>query len=971
MSRKWTFTYSSVTFVFIYVCRNFVIAESPAFGSSTVQTILSNGHPETVFDLVLLGEGYTASELNKFEADVARVTSEGFGPGGIYFSISPFLNIHSIFEASEESGVGMDGKPLNTVFRLFREKGKLRSILPSDENNFSYDKALKMCKLANVPGCDVAIILVNDPFYGGLGDEVAILSASKSTGMISMRHELGHIFADIGEEYDGGDDYSGANFALTNRLCTDEDKPKKISFDGGVTREVWECISWSQWLTSVPKQNDANIPVEDITMLYMKHPWKAFDRAAYSDTFKSAGEATFFRFEFSLSGAVGPGKVFLSVDEKNINEFPLPIDNDRHFFHYDSKNQPLTKGVHRFSLFLQQLSKPSDAIPRHGPATISHVGIWEYGEDFEKRIGYVGAFPVFEKPGVVKGYRPVDNSCLMRSMESKSLCPVCRERIWQRLAERTRLMSTVNFQPASANSKNIIMSLVVLPFGKNRPEGHKPAGETVMVKWERCDLSEESFWMGESLLQITVSNAAGCWQVHVQISTPEVRKNRIVSSGKFFIPPHANKGSTNIEVVKGNSPTLSATVAGEAQSESMVAKELESNSILNVDAETMHVGGASDGFVRPASTTGFWSVLSVDGLLVGSFCVVYMAGTPSFKAWYRRKSVFVIISFVAVHFGAVFLFSSSHNFPKSIKTERNILPAPSSPTESNLIPPNVTSAPSSLFAPLRQRTHDQSSTNKNTPDGVRAPKKNCRSAHSGPHNAVDDEGYICPRTVLDPLSGCCAGGEFPALRGSQHDAKLMSKKFQCESCNPRMQCCKDFEMCISCCMGHSDLNERFVGRKLLSPVQMKYNGLDIWKPPDCFSDDVFLKCKCRCRTHSQLTRHENAYESPYHFCYHKVPPSRPPAVMYAGDAGESCNEVCARHGNKVCEDHDLIASNTCEMMKMKFPCGSSCQKNRGSDQPAYDLDKKKCLLNNSPQFISCSGLHVKTRRLCPCREKWG
>ena len=172
-------------------------------------------------DMVFLSEGYTSKEKHKFLEDMGRFIQEEFGGGkngaknGLYYNFSPFFNLYSVFTASKVSGVGTEESPKDTAFKLFRETGKLRSILPDDD--YSYPKALKICR-AHAPACDIAVILVNDPFYGGLGDEVAILSASKSTGSIAFRHELGHILADIGEEYDGGEDYSGANYAESQEI---------------------------------------------------------------------------------------------------------------------------------------------------------------------------------------------------------------------------------------------------------------------------------------------------------------------------------------------------------------------------------------------------------------------------------------------------------------------------------------------------------------------------------------------------------------------------------------------------------------------------------------------------------------------------------------------------------------------------------------------------------------------------------
>ncbi|KAH8046444.1 IgA peptidase M64 [Aureococcus anophagefferens] len=46
-------------------------------------------------------------------------------------------------------------------------------------------------------------LLANDPYYGGLGDDVIIATASKTSGALALRHELGHVLGDVGEEYDG------------------------------------------------------------------------------------------------------------------------------------------------------------------------------------------------------------------------------------------------------------------------------------------------------------------------------------------------------------------------------------------------------------------------------------------------------------------------------------------------------------------------------------------------------------------------------------------------------------------------------------------------------------------------------------------------------------------------------------------------------------------------------------------------
>ena len=75
-----------------------------------------------------------------------------------------------------------------------------------------------------------------------------------------------------------------------------------------------------------------------------------------------------------------------------------------------------------------------------------HIVIWEFFDTYESEEGFVGAFPVYkEAGGKIVGYRPTDNTCLMREMQSKTLCPVCREAIWKNLFSRTRMIQSIQY----------------------------------------------------------------------------------------------------------------------------------------------------------------------------------------------------------------------------------------------------------------------------------------------------------------------------------------------------------------------------------------------------------------------------------------------------------------------------------------------------------------------------------------------
>lgn len=178
-------------------------------------TFLHNGPSVLMVDLVFLAEGYASTERDRFVEDVKRLTHEVFtAPSAAFYSYSPIFNIRGVFLPSQMTGVGRS-KPQDTAFQLYREGQTFRSILPTQTNAFdSYRKAdaaalcapFSAAPISSVDEqatADFVVLLVNDANYGGLGDRIAIISASKTSGALALRHELGHNFMNVGEEYDG------------------------------------------------------------------------------------------------------------------------------------------------------------------------------------------------------------------------------------------------------------------------------------------------------------------------------------------------------------------------------------------------------------------------------------------------------------------------------------------------------------------------------------------------------------------------------------------------------------------------------------------------------------------------------------------------------------------------------------------------------------------------------------------------
>ncbi len=87
------------------------------------------------------------------------------------------------------------------------------------------------------------------------------------------------------------------------------------------------------------------------------------------------------------------------------------------------------------------------------------------------------------------------------------------------------------------------------------------------------------------------------------------------------------------------------------------------------------------------------------------------------------------------------------------------------------------------------------------------------------------------------------------------------------------------------------------------------------------------------------------------------------------DKGQSCSALCTvKFGeSSKCDLFKISELNSCRSLKKYFQC-DSCGGNIGHDQPAIDLEEKKCLYNTgSRQYMTtCEGSHPKTQRLCAC-----
>ncbi|KXN73690.1 hypothetical protein CONCODRAFT_166550, partial [Conidiobolus coronatus NRRL 28638] len=446
-----------------------------------VRKIIDGGDPNNRIDVVFMGDGYTASERTKFFDDLARLTKEMF-EGITFKSWLPLFNIWGIHVNSVDSGIGYDG-PKNTPYKLYRDKGQLRGIFTDDADN-----ARAKCKLTGTNACDYPALLANDDFYGGLGGEFVISTRSERTGTVVLRHEMGHNFIDVGEEYDNGQVYSGVNSA-----------PSLLQ------------IGWKKWLSG---------PIHEEREIFrlLEYPWHDLSKGPKSFTFISDGRYSRWYLQISVTAAGEADSLEFLLDGK-VLPWQTRGSDDREFYGWH--------GDSGFSLGTHKLTVRSKTAPTNKqiPRMFASATLHEFGDEkeFHASNDYYSAYPtwdIFRR----KTYRPTNELCIMRNMTSSNFCNVCKEGMWYQFLKKISLIDDVNV----ANGKATVSPL---KLGQLRPANQRIPGEKLEIRWFKSGQHQSSFND-----QLSASVSPGSWKVEVKLITPEVRSdpNNLLTSSKEF-----------------------------------------------------------------------------------------------------------------------------------------------------------------------------------------------------------------------------------------------------------------------------------------------------------------------------------------------------------------------------------------------------------------------------------------------------
>lgn len=183
-----------------------------------VEAIKISGNENKRINLVILSEGYQASELSDFITDATNFTNEMFNTSP-FSEYTDYFNVYAVKVPSNESGADdpSEGIYVDTFFNATYDAfGNSRLLYYEiDGNNANNTEAKILSVLAdNFPNYDQALILVNSSEYGGSGGDFP-MAYNGFWGTEVIMHELGHSLFDLKDEYYPGDLLAGEAINMT------------------------------------------------------------------------------------------------------------------------------------------------------------------------------------------------------------------------------------------------------------------------------------------------------------------------------------------------------------------------------------------------------------------------------------------------------------------------------------------------------------------------------------------------------------------------------------------------------------------------------------------------------------------------------------------------------------------------------------------------------------------------------------
>lgn len=226
MSTEWCLKYclifrKNINFWFLLAACSFKAIAQPF----PIDTIQWSGPVEKRINLVFLSDAYQFSELDQFVLDAEKVSAHFFRQTP-FKQYQSYFNILAIRIPSNQSGAKKSPSEVRDTYfgSSYNFAGIERLLVAS--NLLGAQEIL----IDQVPLFDQAILIVNDPKYGGSGGWLATTSVHPAASEIAL-HEIGHSFAGLADEYWAGEQFAGEKPNMTKEINPD-------------------LIRWKNWLNT-------------------------------------------------------------------------------------------------------------------------------------------------------------------------------------------------------------------------------------------------------------------------------------------------------------------------------------------------------------------------------------------------------------------------------------------------------------------------------------------------------------------------------------------------------------------------------------------------------------------------------------------------------------------------------------------------------------------------------------------------
>jgi len=201
-------------------------------GAASFVTWRNSGSPTNRVDLVVVAEGYTSSQMSKFQTDAATFLTGVFAQDP-YKTYANYYNVYLLLTTSSQAGADHPerGSFVNTAFDATYNCGGIQRLI-----------CVATAKVNAAVGAsfpsgayhDQVIVLVNDAEYGGSGGAVAVASTN-SAAVELVLHEVGHSFGLLADEY------------TSNPELCDTAEPSEANATTDTGRS---SIKWKLWIAS-------------------------------------------------------------------------------------------------------------------------------------------------------------------------------------------------------------------------------------------------------------------------------------------------------------------------------------------------------------------------------------------------------------------------------------------------------------------------------------------------------------------------------------------------------------------------------------------------------------------------------------------------------------------------------------------------------------------------------------------------